>query len=179
MENDLEVFQLQLDNFKSCHYGQFSSFKQPYISDSLSFKSDLLCNELTLNDENFTQNLFHHIEKETAFLSEKLKSKNTIITLFLEYLVKLKDNNQNENSSIHLNNDVKIAHLERNSTRTTQSIEIMETGIPSRVTLNIAVNESNTRYQKSNQVYTGDKTPNWNDTETSQNEGHASRRKNL
>ena len=65
-----------------------------------------------------------------------------------------------------MNNDVKIVHTERNSTRTTQSIEIMETEITSRVTLNIAFNESDTRYQKSNQVYTEDKSPNWNDTET-------------
>ena len=79
---------------------------------------------------------------------------------------RLKDNNHIENSSIHLNNDVKIVHTERNSTRTTQSIEIMETEITSRVTLNIAFNESDTRYQKSNQVYTEDKSPNWNDTET-------------
>lgn len=52
-----------------------------------------------------------------------------------------------------MNNDVKIAHPETNSTRTTQSIEIMQTEITSRVTLNIAVNESDTRYQKSNQIY--------------------------
>ena len=42
----------------------------------------------------------------------------------------------------------------------------METEITSRVTLNIAFNESDTRYQKSNQVYTEDKSPKWNDTET-------------
>ena len=52
--------------------------------------------------------LLHQMEKEINFLHEELKSMNTIITLLLENVVKLKDNHNNENSSIHSNNDVKI-----------------------------------------------------------------------
>ena len=66
------------------------------------------------------------MEKEITFLHEKLKSKNTIITLLLENVVKLKDNHKNENKSIHSNNDVKITQSEENNTKSTQSIETVE-----------------------------------------------------
>ena len=54
------------------------------------------------------EKLLHQMEKEINFLHEKLKSMNTIITFLLENVVKLRDNHNNENSSIHSNNDVKI-----------------------------------------------------------------------
>ena len=54
------------------------------------------------------EKLLHQMEKEINFLREKLKSMNTIITFLLENVVKLRDNHNNENSSIHSNNDVKI-----------------------------------------------------------------------
>ena len=54
------------------------------------------------------------MEKEITFLHEELKSKNTIITLLLENVVKLKDNHNNENRSIHSNNDVEITQSEKN-----------------------------------------------------------------
>ena len=58
------------------------------------------------------------MEKEITFLHEELKSKNTIITFSLENVVKLKDNN-NENRSIHSNNDVKITQSEENNNKST------------------------------------------------------------
>ena len=58
------------------------------------------------------------MKKEITFLHEELKSKNTIITLLLENVVKLKDNN-NENRSIHSNNDVKITQSEENNNKST------------------------------------------------------------
>ena len=58
------------------------------------------------------------MEKEITFLYEELKNKNTIITLLLENVVKLKDNN-NENRSIHSNNDVKITQSEENNNKST------------------------------------------------------------
>ena len=64
------------------------------------------------------EKLFHQMEKEITFLHEELKSKNTIITLLLENVVKLKDNN-NENRSIHSNNDVKITQSEENNNKST------------------------------------------------------------
>ena len=54
------------------------------------------------------EKLLHQMEKEINFLHEELKSMSTIITFLLENVVKLKDNHNNENSSIHSNNDVKI-----------------------------------------------------------------------
>ena len=63
------------------------------------------------------------MENEITFLHEELKIKNTIITLLLENVVKLKDNHNNENRSIHSNNDVKINQSEENNTKLTQSIE--------------------------------------------------------
>ena len=54
------------------------------------------------------------MEKETAFLHEELKSKNNIITLLLENVVKHKDNHNNENWSIHSNNYVRITKSEEN-----------------------------------------------------------------
>ena len=64
------------------------------------------------------EKLLHQMEKEITFLHEELKSKNTIITLLLENVVKLKDNN-NENRSIHSNNDVKITQSEENYNKST------------------------------------------------------------
>ena len=52
------------------------------------------------------------MEKEITFLREELKSKNTIITILLENVFKLKDNHNNENWSIHSNNDIKITQSE-------------------------------------------------------------------
>ena len=82
-KSDLEVFQLQLDKFKSSFYEQFSSFKRSFITEISQFKSDFLCKKSNRNDENTT-------EKEITFLHEELKSKNTIITLSLENVLKLK-----------------------------------------------------------------------------------------
>ena len=62
--------------------------------------------------------ILHQMEKEITFLYEELKNKNTIITLLLENVVKLKDNN-NEKWSIHSNNDVKITQSEENNNKST------------------------------------------------------------
>ena len=94
-------------------YGQFNSFKHTFITDVSQFKTDFLCQKSTRNDQNIMEKLLHQMEKEITFLHEELKSKNTIITLLLENVVKLKDNN-NENRSIHSNNDVKITQSEEN-----------------------------------------------------------------
>ena len=48
------------------------------------------------------------MEKEITFLHEELKSNNSIMTLLLENVVKLKYNHNNENRSFHSNNDVRI-----------------------------------------------------------------------
>ena len=71
------------------------------------------------------EKLLHQMEKEITSLHEELKSKNTIITLLLENVVKLKDNN-NENRSIHSNDDVKITQSKENNNKSTQSIETVE-----------------------------------------------------
>ena len=89
------------------------------------------------------------MEKKITFLHEQLKSNNTITTLLLENVIKLKYNHNNENS-IHSNNDVKITHLEENNTKSIQSIETVERGITSTELLNIIVNDSDTRSRKSN-----------------------------
>ena len=89
------------------------------------FKSDFLCPKSTRNDQNTMEKLLHQMEKEITFLHEELKSKNTIITFLLENVVKLKDNN-NENKSIHSNDDVKITQLKENNNKSTQSIETVE-----------------------------------------------------
>ena len=89
------------------------------------FKSDFLCPKSTRNDQNTMEKLLHQMEKEITFLHEELKSKNTIITFLLENVVKLKDNN-NENKSIHSNDDVKITQSKENNNKSTQSIETVE-----------------------------------------------------
>ena len=63
--------------------------------------------------------------------------KNTIITILLENVVKLKDNHNNKNRSIHSNDDFKITQSEKNDTKSTQSIEIVEREIKSTAPLNI------------------------------------------
>ena len=75
-------------------YGQFNSFKHTFITDVSQFKTDFLCQKSTRNDQNIMEKLLHQMEKEITFLHEELKSKNTIITLLLENVVKLKDNNK-------------------------------------------------------------------------------------
>ena len=50
---------------------------------------------------------------EITSLHEELKSNNTIITILLEKAVKLKDNHNNKNRSIHSNNDVKTTQSEK------------------------------------------------------------------
>ena len=85
----------------------------------------------------------------------------------------------NENRSIHSNNDVKITQSEENNNKSTQSIEIVEREITLTEPLNIIVNDSDTRSRKSNQHYTGDKSPNLNDTITPQNKGGTNRKKTI
>ena len=119
------------------------------------------------------------MEKEINFLHEELKSKNTIITLLLEKVIKLKDNNNNENRSINSNNDVKITQQEKNNTKSTESIETVERETTSTEPLNMIVNSNNTRSRKSNQHYTGDKSSNLNDTIMPQNKGGTNRKKTL
>ena len=104
------MIQLQLDKFESSLYEQFNPFKHSFITEVSQFKSDFLCQKSTRNDQKsfFMEKLLHQMEKEINFLHEELKSKNTIITLLLEKVIKLKDNNNNENRSINSNNDVKI-----------------------------------------------------------------------
>ena len=80
-KSDLEVFQLQLDKFKSSLYEQFNSFKHSFITEVSQFKSDLLCQKSTRNDQNTMEKLLHLMEKEITLIHEELKSKNTIITL--------------------------------------------------------------------------------------------------
>ena len=67
------------------------------------------------------------MEKEITFLHEELKSKNTIIIRLLENVVKIKDNHNNENRSILSKNDIKLTQPEKNNSRKTESIEILET----------------------------------------------------
>ena len=141
-KSDLEVFQLQLDKFKSSLYEQFNSFKHSFITEVSQFKSDLLCQKSTRNDQNTMEKLLHQMEKEITFLHEELKGKNTIIR---------KDNHNNENRSIYSNNDVKITQSEKNNTKSTQSIEIVERESTSTEPLKIIVNESDTRSRKTNQ----------------------------
>ena len=112
-KSDSEVFQLKLDKFKSSLYEQFNSFRHSFITEVSQFKSDLLCQKSTRNDQNTMEKLLHQMEKEITFLHEELKSKSTITTLSLENVVKLKDNHNNENRSIHSNNDVKITQSEK------------------------------------------------------------------
>ena len=112
-KSDSEVFQLKLDKFKSSLYEQFNSFKHSFITEVSQFKSDLLCQKSTRNDQNTMEKLLHQMEKEITFLHEELKSKNTI-TLLLENVVKHKDNHNNENRSIHSNNNGKITQSEEN-----------------------------------------------------------------
>ena len=73
----------------------------------------------------------------------------------------------NENRSIHSNNDVKITQSEENNTKSTQSIETVEREITSTEPLNIIVN------------YTGNKSSNLNNTVTSQNKVVTNRKKAL
>ena len=61
------------------------------------------------------EKLLHQLEKGITFLHEELKSKNTIVTLLFENVVKLKDNHNNDSRSIHSNNDVKITQSEENT----------------------------------------------------------------
>ena len=156
-------------------YEQFNSFKHSFITDVSQFKSDFLCQKSTRNDQNTMEKLLRQMEKEITFLHEELKSKNTF---FLEKVVKLKDNN-NENRNIHSNNDVKITQSEENNNKSTQSIEIVEREITLTEPLNIIVNDSDTGSRKSNQHYTGDKSPNLNDTITPQNKGGTNRKKTI
>ena len=127
----------------------------------------------------FMEKLLHQMEKEINFLHEELKSKNTIITLLLEKVIKLKDNNNNENRSINSNNDVKITQQEKNNTKSTESIKTVERETTSTEPLSMIVNSNNTRSRKSNQHYTGDKSSNLNDITTPQSKGGANRKKTL
>ena len=176
--SDLEVFQLQLDKFKSSLYGQFNSFKHSFMTEVSQFKSDFLFQKSARNNKNTMEKLLHQREKKITFLHEELKSKSTIVTLLLENIVKLKDNN-NENSSINSNNDVKITHSEENYNKSTQSIETVEREITLKEPLNIIADDSNTRSRKSNQHYTRGKSSNLNDTITSQNKGGTNQKKTL
>ena len=74
----------------------------------------------------------------------------------------------------------KLLSQKKNKTRTTQSIKTVETEITSTEPLKIIVsdcNDSDTRSRKSNQLYTGDKSSDLNDTKTSQNKGGTIRKK--
>ena len=99
---DIEVFQLQLDKFKSSLYEQFSFFKHSFITEILQFKSDFLCQKSTHNDQNTMEKLLHQMEKEITFLHEELKSNNSIMTLLLENVVKLKYNHNKTGASIRI-----------------------------------------------------------------------------
>ena len=127
------VFQLQLGKFESSLYEQFISYEQSFITDVSQFKSDFLYKKSTRNVQNSTEKLLHQTEKKITFLHEELKSKNIIITLLLESVVKLKD----ESRSIHSNNEVKITQSQKNNT--------METEITLTESLNIIVNDSDAR----------------------------------
>ena len=162
-----EVFQLQLGKFESSLYEQFISYEQSFITHVSQFKSDFLYKKSTRNVQNSTEKLLHQTEKKITFLHEELKSKNIIITLLLESVVKLKD----ESRSIHSNNEVKITQSQKNNT--------METEITLTESLNIIVNDSDARSGKSNQFYNGDKSSNLNDIETSQNKRGTNRKKTL
>ena len=89
--NDLAAFQLHLNNFKSSLKEQFSSFKQSFIAEVSQFKNDFLQKQAPRTDGNTTEKLFQQMEKEIYFLHDKLKSKNTVINLLLETLIKYKD----------------------------------------------------------------------------------------
>ena len=72
---------MQLNWEQPSLYEQFNFYKQSFITEVSQFKSDFPCKTSTRNDENTTEKLLHHIEKEITFLYEELKSKNRIITL--------------------------------------------------------------------------------------------------
>ena len=63
---------MQLAKFKSSLYGQFSSFKQSFITEGSQFKSDFPCKKSTRNDQNTMEKLFHQMEKEITFLPEEI-----------------------------------------------------------------------------------------------------------
>ena len=61
------------------------------------------------------------MEKNVSFLNDKLKSKNTVITLLLETLIKYKD----EKGNILLDHNIGNIQLEKNI-KTTKSVETKE-----------------------------------------------------
>ena len=149
---------------------KFSSFKQSFITEVSQFKSDFVCKKSTRNDENTTEKLLHQMEKEITFLHEELKIKNTIITLLLENVkYKLK---------IIITMKTGVSIVRKKNTGTTQSIETVEIESVNR-TIKQIVNDSDARSRKSNQLHTGHKLSNLNDTETSQNKGGTNQKKAL
>ena len=79
------------------------------------------------------EKLLHQMEKKITFLHEELKSKNTIITLLLENVVKLR---------------------EKKNTKSTQSIETVEREIMSTEPLNIIVNYTGNKSSNLNNTVT-------------------------
>ena len=91
------------------------------------------------------------MEKEISFLHDELKSKNTVINLLLETLVKYKD----EKKNIQSNHDLGNIQPGKNI-KTTKSVETKEGEITSGEQLNMTPNEgnhlNNTPPYKSNHV---------------------------
>ena len=87
-KSDLEVFQLQLDKFKSSLYEQFSCFKKSFVIEVSQLKSDSLCEKSTCNDENTTKKLIHQIEKEITVDFLKLELSRLIELSRLRVFVK-------------------------------------------------------------------------------------------
>ena len=79
------------------------------------------------------EKLLHQMEKKITFLHEELKSKNTIITLLLENVVKLR---------------------EKKNTKSTQSIETVEREIMSTEPINIIVNYTGNKSSNLNNTVT-------------------------
>ena len=65
------------------------------------------CKQFTHTDGNTTEKLFHQMEKEISFQHDDFKSKNSVINLLLEILIRCKDNYHDE-KNIHANHDVEI-----------------------------------------------------------------------
>lgn len=86
--NNLATFQLQFEKFTSNLNEQFSYFKQLFIDEVLQFKNDFLQKQAMHTGGSTTEKLFHQMENEISFLHDELKSKNTVINILLETLIK-------------------------------------------------------------------------------------------
>ena len=76
--NDEANFQLQIDSFLSNLKEQLSAFKQSFMAELSQFTDNFLQTQAADTDSNLTEKLFY----------DELKSKNTVISLLLDSLIK-------------------------------------------------------------------------------------------